>query len=81
MTKKISRYGENGILILDKSLLDSLKITEKTNLEITSDGKSIIITPKGNREKNIISKNKKLQKLYEKNIKKYSSTLKKLAKQ
>lgn len=70
MIKKISKYGDEGILILDKSLLDSLKITEKTNLEITSDGKSIIITPKKRTVKKTISKDKELQRLYEKNIKK-----------
>lgn len=83
MIKKLTKFGNSMALILDKPLLELLEISQKTNLKIKTDGYSFIITPiKDENEEpeiNIVSKNEKLQKLHEKNIKKYTPALKKLA--
>ena len=45
MTKKLIRHGNGAALVLDKELLDLLKIQMDTLLEITTDGRGIIISP------------------------------------
>ena len=45
MTKTLVRHGNSLALVLDKPILELLKIKEKTPLEITSDGKRLLITP------------------------------------
>lgn len=45
MTKKLIRHGNSAALILDKPLLDLLKVRMDTPLEVTTDGRNIIISP------------------------------------
>jgi antitoxin component of MazEF toxin-antitoxin module len=46
MVKKLVRHGNSLALVLDKPVLELLKITEDTPLEIeTHDGKSLQIRP------------------------------------
>jgi antitoxin component of MazEF toxin-antitoxin module len=46
MVKKLVRHGNSLALVLDKPILELLKISEDTPLEIgTSDGKTLHITP------------------------------------
>jgi len=45
MTKKLIRHGNSAALVLDKALLDLLKVQMDTPLEITTDGRNIIISP------------------------------------
>lgn len=46
MVKKLIRHGNSLALVIDKPVLDLLKITEETLLEIeTTDGKSLRIKP------------------------------------
>jgi len=45
MVKKLSQIGNSLGVLLDKPVLDLLKITADTRLEITTDGESIIIRP------------------------------------
>jgi antitoxin component of MazEF toxin-antitoxin module len=45
MTKKLIRHGNSAALVLDKALLDVLKIEMGTPLEVTTDGRNIIISP------------------------------------
>jgi antitoxin component of MazEF toxin-antitoxin module len=45
MTKKLIRHGNSAALVLDKALLDLLKVKMDTPLEVTTDGKNIIISP------------------------------------
>ncbi|MCK4517582.1 hypothetical protein KAT92_02315 [Candidatus Babeliales bacterium] len=72
MRRKLSRYGNNLALDIDKPILELLNITDSTELEITTDGESIIIAP--------IHKDKNIEENIKKNSKKYASVLKKLAK-
>lgn len=45
MTKKLIRHGNSAALILDKPILDLLNVTMDTPLEISTDGRSIVISP------------------------------------
>ena len=38
-------YGNSAALVTDKALMDPLKVRMDTRLEVTTDGKSIIISP------------------------------------
>ena len=45
MVKKLKKIGNSQGLILDKAILDLLKITMETPLEIETDGQNLIIKP------------------------------------
>jgi len=45
MTKKLIQHGNSAAVVLDKALLDVLKVHMDTPLEVTTDGKNIIISP------------------------------------
>lgn len=45
MVKRLTRSGNSLALVLDKPLLDQLKIDASTDLEISTDGDVIVITP------------------------------------
>jgi antitoxin MazE len=45
MTKTLTKHGNSLALIIDKPILDLLKIDAETPLEITTDGKRLMIAP------------------------------------
>jgi antitoxin component of MazEF toxin-antitoxin module len=45
MTRKLIQHGNSAALIIDKALLDILRIRMDTPLEVTTDGTNIIISP------------------------------------
>jgi len=45
MIKKLIRHGNSAALVLDKALLDLLKIQMDTPLQVTTDGRNVIISP------------------------------------
>lgn len=45
MTKKLVQHGNSAALILDKPILELLHVTMDTPLEISTDGKSIVVSP------------------------------------
>lgn len=45
MTKRLQTIGNSAGLIIDKPILELLKITPETELEISTDGERLIITP------------------------------------
>ena len=45
MVKTLTRHGNSYALIIDKPVLDLLKIDADTPLEVTTDGKTLTITP------------------------------------
>jgi antitoxin component of MazEF toxin-antitoxin module len=45
MVKRLTQHGNSAALILDKAVLDLLHITIDTPLEISTDGKNLIISP------------------------------------
>ena len=45
MTKRLIRHGNSTAVVLDKALLELLNVEMDTPLEVTTDGRSIIISP------------------------------------
>ncbi len=45
MTKRLVQHGNSAALILDKPILELLNVTMDTPLEISTDGKNIVISP------------------------------------
>ena len=75
MTKKLIRHGNSAAVVLDKALLDLLKVEMDTPLEITTDGKNIIISPQqsADAEPTLLASLERINQ-------KHSTTLSKLAK-
>lgn len=82
MIKKLSKYGNSFVVLIDKPILQLLNIDETTELHISTDGNNIIIEPL--REDQVkpgkISDDPKKQAMYEELVKTYDKALKKLAK-
>ena len=75
MTKKLVQHGNSAALIIDKPILELLKIGFETPLEITTDGNRLIISPM-----DLEKSSKRIKESLKKINNKYSKTLKKLAK-
>jgi len=45
MTKRLTRHGNSLALVIDRSVLDLLKIDDETPLDISTDGDVLIVTP------------------------------------
>jgi len=45
MLKKLTRTGNSLALVLDKALLDQMGIDAHTQLEVSTDGRVIVISP------------------------------------
>jgi len=73
MIKKMIHHGNSSALIIDKPILELLNIDSDTFLEISTDGKNIIISPV--QDKNRL---KKIGASLNKINKKYADVLKKL---
>jgi len=75
MIKKLIQHGNSSALIIDKPILELLNIDVDSNLELSTDGSSLIISPVKN--KNRLNR---LSKSLENINKKHNTTLRKLAK-
>lgn len=77
MPKKLTRHGNSLALIIDKPLLELLKITEKTNLELSIKDDALVIRPvrkKGTRSKG------EIKEIAQEIMDEYADVFKKLAK-
>ncbi len=45
MRKRLTKHGNSYALIIDKSILETLRATPETSFEIVTDGNSLILTP------------------------------------
>ncbi len=45
MIKRLSKHGNSLALVIDRGVLDLLKIDDRTPLEITTDGEMLLISP------------------------------------
>jgi len=45
MIKRLSKHGNSLALVIDRGVLDLLKIDARTPLEITTDGELLLISP------------------------------------
>jgi antitoxin component of MazEF toxin-antitoxin module len=70
MIKKLVSHGNSAALIIDKPILDLLKVDMETPLEVSTDGKSLIISPveSGKREKKFKTALEKINKVHGKTL-------------
>ena len=73
MRKKLSAVGNSFGLVIEKPILELLKIDRDTELEITTDGNRLIIEPVKERQKRFRETASKI-------LKKHEGTFRKLAK-
>lgn len=45
MVKRLTKHGNSLALVIDKPVLDLLKIDQNTPLDVTTDGRRLIISP------------------------------------
>jgi antitoxin MazE len=74
MVKKLTKTGNSFALVLDKPLLQQLGIDEDTELEISTNGDVLVVTPVRSR-----SRERKFQKAVQKINEKYAGLFKRLS--
>jgi antitoxin component of MazEF toxin-antitoxin module len=74
MRKKLTRTGNSLALVLDRPLLQQANIDEHTPLDVTTDGRVIVIAPARER-----GRQGKLKKIMEDADRRYGRTFKRLA--
>lgn len=74
MTKKLTKHGNSLALVIDRGVLDLLKINDDTPLDVSTDGDVLIITPVRSN-----ARRKAFQSALEKTNKRYGRLLKRLA--
>lgn len=74
MIKKLVTHGNSAALIIDKPILNLLKVDMNTPLEVSTDGKNLIISPveSGKREKRFKAALEKVNKIHGKTLRKLS---------
>ncbi|QQO07571.1 AbrB/MazE/SpoVT family DNA-binding domain-containing protein [Breznakiella homolactica] len=72
MVKKLIQHGNSAALVIDKPILEMLNISADTPLEITTDGKNIIVSPQNEakEEGDILRSLEKINRKYGKTLKK-----------
>ena len=45
MVKRLTQHGNSAALVIDKTVLELLHITMRTPLKLSTDGKSLMISP------------------------------------
>ena len=74
MRKKLVRTGNSLALILDKALLEEANIDADTDLEVSTDGRVLVISPVPPAKRSA-----KLRKIVEQAHRKYAGVFKRLA--
>jgi antitoxin MazE len=74
MVKKLTRTGNSLALVLDKPLLEQLGIDETSELEISTNGDVLVVTPVRDR-----ACEKKLKKILEELDREYGGVFRRLA--
>jgi antitoxin MazE len=72
MIKHMTRHGNSLALVIDRGVLDLLKITPETPLSITTDGQGLHVYPvkEDARQKTVRAAYSKMSKKYEKALRK-----------
>jgi antitoxin MazE len=73
MTKTLTKHGNSLALVIDKPILELLKIDADTPLEITTDGSRLIIAPADPKRR------KKFEAALSNTLKNYDGVLRRLA--
>jgi antitoxin component of MazEF toxin-antitoxin module len=74
MIKNLTRHGNSLALVIDKPVLDLLGIDADTPLEMTTDGRALVVEPARGE-----ARRKKIAKLVAEGNQKYGRMLKRLA--
>jgi antitoxin component of MazEF toxin-antitoxin module len=74
MLKTLTRHGNSYALIIDRAILDLLKITPETPLELSTDGRTLTISPVADAKRRA-----RLSEALDKTNRRYGRALKKLA--
>lgn len=74
MIKKLTKHGNSLALVIDRPILDLLKIDSDTTLEISTDGKRLIVAPAERSERR-----KRFEAAQQWAHKRYGKTFRKLA--
>ena len=66
MVKRLIQHGNSAALVIDKPIMEMLKITNETTFELSTDGKNLILSPQieHSQEKNILNSLEKINKKY-----------------
>jgi len=76
MAKRLQIIGNSAGIIIDKPILELLQITPETELELKTDGESLIITPL----RKVQSRVERVAKVQRKVVRNHERTFRKLAK-
>ena len=74
MIKHLTAHGNSLALVIEKAILELLRITKDTPLEINTDGRNLVISPVDDKDRE-----QKVDAALAKINKRYSGTLKALA--
>jgi antitoxin component of MazEF toxin-antitoxin module len=74
MIKKLTRTGNSIAVVLDKPLLEELGLDENAEVEVSTNGQIIVITPKRNS-----ARDRKFRKAVDKINRKYAGLFKRLS--
>lgn len=74
MVKKLTKTGNSLALVLDRPLLDRLKINGSTPLEVSTDGQVIVISPVRDRRRTA-----RLKRIVEEAHRQYGGVFRRLA--
>ena len=74
MIKKLTRTGNSLAVVLDKPLLDELELDENSEVEVSTNGQIIIITPKRD-----AARQRRFRKAADKINRKYAGLFKRLS--
>ena len=74
MIKTLTTHGNSSALVIEKAILELLKIDISTPLEITTDGKNLIVSPVDD-----VRRESKVKKALEKVNRRHAKTLRHLA--
>ena len=66
MVKRLIQHGNSVALVIDKPIMEMLKITNETTFELSTDGKNLILSPQieHSQEMNILNSLEKINKEY-----------------
>ena len=73
MVKTLTKHGNSYALVIEKPIMDLLHIQPETQLDISTDGKSLLVRPVDT------ARQEKFQKVVDKTFETYHEAFKKLA--
>lgn len=76
MTKRLQAVGNSSGIIIDKPILELLRITPETELDISTDGERLIVTP----VRSDADRKRRLARAQQRTLKSHDRTFRKLAK-